>query len=114
MGVHFLKVKDRTKLYYYCVRTAQAYRKAIDDVAVGKPFDPQLLETLEGLARRGYTKGSLRRHTHGDYQDYEYGFSASERQQLVGELTSERKGELITVLVKNKFTAGDSLELITP
>lgn len=48
MGVHSLKIEGRTKSYYYCARTAQVYRKAIDDAAAGKPFDPQLLETLEG------------------------------------------------------------------
>jgi putative protease len=114
MGVHSLKIEGRTKSYYYCARTAQVYRKAIDDAAAGKPFDPQLLETLEGLAHRGYTEGFLRRHTHDDYQNYEYGFSVSERQQFVGEFTGERKGELAAVLVKNKFTVGDSLELMTP
>lgn len=108
MGVHSLKIEGRTKSYYYCARTAQVYRKAIDDAAAGKPFDPQLLETLEGLAHRGYTEGFLRRHTHDDYQNYEYGFSVSERQQFVGEFTGERKGELAAVLVKNKFTVGDS------
>ncbi|MDU4171142.1 MAG: U32 family peptidase C-terminal domain-containing protein, partial [Citrobacter freundii] len=49
-----------------------------------------------------------------DYQNYEYGFSVSERQQFVGEFTGERKGELAAVQVKNKFTVGDSLELMTP
>ncbi|MEJ1644043.1 U32 family peptidase, partial [Escherichia coli] len=57
MGVHSLKIEGRTKSFYYCARTAQVYRKAIDDAAAGKPFDPQLLETLEGLAHRGYTEG---------------------------------------------------------
>lgn len=55
MGVHSLKIEGRTKSFYYCARTAQVYRKAIDDAAAGKPFDPTLLETLEGLAHRGYT-----------------------------------------------------------
>lgn len=56
MGVHSLKIEGRTKSFYYCARTAQVYRKAIDDAAAGKPFDPTLLETLEGLAHRGYTE----------------------------------------------------------
>ncbi len=55
MGVHSLKIEGRTKSFYYCARTAQVYRKAIDDAAAGKPFDPTLLETLEGLAHRGRT-----------------------------------------------------------
>ncbi|MCV5979292.1 U32 family peptidase, partial [Escherichia coli] len=78
--------------FYYCARTAQVYRKAIDDAAAGKPFDTSLLETLEGLAHRGYTEGLLRRHTHDDYQNHEYGYSVSERHQFVGEFTGERNG----------------------
>lgn len=33
MGVHSLKIEGRTKSFYYCARTAQVYRKAIDDAA---------------------------------------------------------------------------------
>ena len=114
MGVHSLKIEGRTKSFYYCARTAQVYRQAIDDAAAGKPFDPTLLETLEGLAHRGYTEGFLRRHTHDSYQSYDVGYSVSDRQQFVGEFTGERRGALAQVDVKNKFSVGDSLELMTP
>ncbi|UMG90892.1 U32 family peptidase C-terminal domain-containing protein [Klebsiella pneumoniae] len=56
----------------------------------------------------------MRRHTYDDYQNYEYGYSVSDRQQFVGEFTSERKGDLAAVAVENKFSVGDSLELMTP
>lgn len=114
MGVHSLKIEGRTKSHYYCARTAQVYRRAIDDAAAGKPFDSQLLETLEGLAHRGYTEGFLRRHTHDSYQSYDRGYSVSERQQFVGEFTGLRRGPLAQVAVKNKFALHDSLELMTP
>ncbi|KIE97298.1 protease [Actinobacillus pleuropneumoniae] len=58
MGVHSLKIEGRTKSFYYCARTAQVYRKAIDDAAAGKPFDESLMDTLESLAHRGYTEAS--------------------------------------------------------
>ena len=77
MGVHSLKIEGRTKSFYYCARTAQVYRKAIDDAVAGKPFDESLMGTLESLAHRGYTEGFLRRHTHDTYQNYEYGYSIS-------------------------------------
>lgn len=114
MGVHSLKIEGRTKSFYYCARTAQVYRRAIDDAAAGKPFDASLLITLEGLAHRGYTEGFLRRHTHDSYQTYEYGYSVSDTQQFVGELTGKRVNGLAEVDVKNKFSLGDSLELMTP
>ncbi|WP_192457394.1 tRNA 5-hydroxyuridine modification protein YegQ [Musicola keenii] len=114
MQVHSLKIEGRTKSFYYCARTAQVYRRAIDDAAAGKPFDPTLLQTLEGLAHRGYTEGFLRRHVHEDYQNYDYGYSVSDRQQFVGEFTGERLNGLAAVAVKNKFSVGDSVEMMTP
>ena len=114
MGVHSLKIEGRTKSHYYVARTAQVYRKAIDDALAGRPFDRSLMDTLESLAHRGYTEGFLRRHVHDEYQNYERGFSLSERQQFVGELTGERKNGLAEVKVKNRFALGDRLELMTP
>lgn len=114
MGIHSLKIEGRTKSFYYCARTAQVYRKAIDDAVAGKPFDESLMGTLESLAHRGYTEGFLRRHTHDTYQNYDYGYSVSDSQQFVGELTGKRRGHLAEIEVKNKFLLGDSLELMTP
>jgi putative protease len=114
MGVHSLKIEGRTKSHYYCARTAQVYRKAIDDALAGKPFDKSLMDTLESLAHRGYTEGFLRRHVHDEYQNYQHGFSVSEQQQFVGELTGERLNGLAEVKVKNRFAVGDLLELMTP
>ncbi|MBD1573580.1 tRNA 5-hydroxyuridine modification protein YegQ [Vibrio sp. S17_S38] len=119
MGVHSLKIEGRTKSFYYCARTAQVYRKAIDDAVAGRPFDDSLMGTLESLAHRGYTEGFLRRHTHDAYQNYDYGYSVSDSQQFVGEFTgktrvSEKHGHLAEVEVKNKFITGDSIEMMTP
>lgn len=114
MGVHSLKIEGRTKSHYYCARTAQVYRKAIDDALTGRPFDMSLMDTLESLAHRGYTEGFLRRHVHDEYQNYERGSSVSENQQFVGEFTGVRRGNLAEVLVKNRFAVGDKLEMMTP
>lgn len=115
MGVHSLKIEGRTKSHYYCARTAQVYRKAIDDAVAGKPFDASLMRTLESLAHRGYTEGFLRRHAHQEYQNYEYGHSVSDQQQFVGEVLGrcEDTGHAI-IDVKNKFCVDHQLELMTP
>jgi len=113
MGIHSLKIEGRTKSYFYCARTAQIYRKAIDDALAGKPFDPALMTQLEGLANRGYTEGFLRRHIHSEYQNYETGSSSFDHQQFCGEVL-ERNGDYIKIDVKNRFVVGDSLELMTP
>ena len=113
MGIHSLKIEGRTKSYFYCARTAQIYRKAIDDALAGKPFDPALMTQLEGLANRGYTEGFLRRHVHSEYQNYATGSSNFDHQQFCGEVL-ERNGDYIKIDVKNRFVVGDSLELMTP
>ncbi|MFY8273526.1 tRNA 5-hydroxyuridine modification protein YegQ [Pseudoalteromonas sp. SSDWG2] len=114
MGVHSLKIEGRTKSFYYVARTAQVYRRAIDDAVAGKPFDPSLMKSLEHLAHRGYTEGFLKRHAHQDYQNYDYGHSVSDSQQFVGEILGRTSNGLVEIDVKNKFCTGHSLELMTP
>ena len=115
MGIDSLKIEGRTKSFYYVARTAQLYRRAIEDASSGKDFDRSLMNQLEGLAHRGYTEGFLRRHVHDEYQNYDYGYSVSDTQQFVGELTGKRNlAGLAEIEVKNKFSVGDSVELMTP
>jgi len=119
IGVHSLKIEGRTKSHYYVARTAQVYRKAIDDAVMGREFDPKLLVDLESLASRGYTLGFLQRHVHSEYQNYEYGVSKSDHQRFVGEVlgTAGEKSkhpDYLEIDVKNKFGMGDSIEIMTP
>ena len=115
MGIDSLKIEGRTKSFYYVARTAQLYRQAIEDASQGKGFDRDLMRQLEGLAHRGYTEGFLRRHVHDEYQNYQYGYSASDTQQFVGEFSGKRNlAGLAEIEVKNKFSVGDSVELMTP
>lgn len=113
MGVCSLKIEGRTKSFYYCARTAQVYRQAIDRALTHQPFDADSLRALEALAHRGYTEGFLRRHVHQEYQHYTQGHSSS-RQQFVGELTGQSRQGLAEVIVKNRFSVHDQVELMTP
>ena len=115
IGVDALKIEGRTKSAYYVARTAQVYRRAIDDAVAGRPFDPGLLGELEGLANRGYTDGFYQRHHEHERQNYLRGHSASGRSLYVGDVLAwdgERQRALIDV--KNRFALGDRLELIHP
>ena len=115
IGVDSLKIEGRTKSFYYVARTAQLYRQAIEDAVAGRDFNRGLMTQLEGLAHRGYTEGFLRRHVHDEYQNYDYGYSISDTQQFVGEITGQRNDAgMAEIDVKNKFSVGDSVELMTP
>lgn len=115
IGVDSLKIEGRTKSPYYVARTVQSYRQAIDDAAAGRGLDPALLGQLEGLANRGYTSGFYQRHTPQETQNYLKGYSESGRSQYVGDvLAFDAARGLAKVRVRNKFSVGDTLELIHP
>ena len=113
MGIDSLKIEGRTKSLYYVARTAQVYRQAIDDAVAGRPFNPALLADLDGLANRGYTDGFYQRHTTHETQNYLDGHSKAHRSQYVGEVLNIQDG-WAEIEVKNKFSVGDSLEIIHP
>ena len=113
IGVDSLKIEGRTKSQYYVSRTAQIYRRAIDDAVAGRPFNPELITELEGLSNRGYTAGFLERRPANDYQNYETGSSESQRSQFVAEVKSVQDG-WAEVETKNRFAVGDRLEIIHP
>ncbi len=114
IGVDSLKVEGRTKSLYYVARVAQVYRQAIDDAVAGRPFNPDLLLQLEGMANRGYTGGFLERRPAQDYQNYITGHSEFHRSQFVAEVREVGEDGWAEVEVKNKFAVGDTIEVIHP
>ncbi|PIG08207.1 putative protease [Comamonas sp. 26] len=113
IGVDSLKIEGRTKSLYYVARTAQTYRRAIDDAVAGRPFNPELITELEGLANRGYTGGLMERRPANDYQNYETGHSVLQRSHFVGEVRAYENG-MAEIETKNRFSVGDTLEIIHP
>jgi U32 family peptidase len=114
IGVNSLKVEGRTKSIYYVARVAQAYRLAIDDVVSGKPFNPNLLSQLDGLANRGYTDGFFQRHHSHEYQNYMDSHSKSRASQYVGDVIEVDADGFGLIEVKNKFSLGDEVDIIHP
>lgn len=113
MGVHSLKIEGRTKSPYYVARTAQVYRRAIDDALAGKAFNMQLMDELEAMSSRGFTEGFFRRHPPQEYQQYEQGTSMLGSEQLVGEVI-DADDHWLTIDVKNRFQRGDALCIMSP
>ena len=115
MGIDSLKIEGRTKSAYYVARTAQVYRRAIDDAIAGRPLDPKLLGELEGLSNRGYTDGFYQRHHESEMQNYLRGHSESSRSLYVGDVVSwDIARGLAEIDVKNRFSVGDRIEVIHP
>jgi U32 family peptidase len=113
IGVDSLKIEGRTKSLYYVARTAQVYRRAIDDAVAGQPFNDNLLGELQGLANRGYTDGFYQRHHTQEHQNYLTGVSQAHRSQYVGDVRAIDNG-WAEIEVKNRFAVGDRIEIIHP
>ncbi|WP_407275111.1 tRNA 5-hydroxyuridine modification protein YegQ [Halothiobacillus sp. DCM-1] len=113
IGVDCLKIEGRTKSHYYVARTAQVYRRAIDDAVAGKPFDPSLIAELDNLAHRGYTDGFFERHHTKEYQNYLEGVSKHRAQQFVAEIATV-SGDWAEVEIKNKLAVGDVVTFMLP
>ncbi len=115
IGVDSFKIEGRTKSHYYAARTTQTYRQAIDDAVGGRPFQPGLMQDLEGLANRGYTDGFYQRHASQELQNYRQNSSESAREIFVGEVLEQDADTGVALIdVKNKFAVGDELHLLTP
>ncbi|MCK5696525.1 MAG: tRNA 5-hydroxyuridine modification protein YegQ [Gammaproteobacteria bacterium] len=115
IGVDSLKIEGRTKSHYYAARTAQVYRQAIDSLSNGEAFSMELYADLNNLANRGYTDGFYERHHTHDYQNYMDNHSRSKSQQFVAEIIEYNSADQTALVdVKNRFSVGDTLELIVP
>ncbi len=115
IGIDCLKIEGRTKSHYYVSRVTQSYRQAINAALKGETFNPELLGDLENLANRGYTDGFFERHHTQEYQNYITGYSKSKTQSFVGEILNyDSNTGIASIDVKNKFSVGDKLELVTP
>ena len=115
IGIDSLKIEGRTKSHFYTARTAQLYRRAIDDWRAGREFDPALLRGLDDMASRGYTEGFYRRHPPKALQNYQQGSTQMGAQRFAGEIDpNDTHNSLLAINVKNKIRIGDQVELMLP
>ncbi len=111
-GVVSLKVEGRNKTAYYVACVARAYRKALDDIAAGKDFDPSLWNEVQATANRGFFPGFLHgKPVKGDIQ-YEANRSDSTK-AYCGAVQKWENGR-IEILVKNRISQGEKIDIVMP
>ena len=109
-GVSSLKIEGRAKSAYYAAIVTGAYRHCLDDTAAGKPLDPVWRDEVEHVSHRPYATGFYYGHP-GQYYDN----SRYIREWQVVALVTECDEEGNAVLsLRNKFRAGDTVELVGP
>ncbi|MEK7085401.1 MAG: U32 family peptidase C-terminal domain-containing protein [Patescibacteria group bacterium] len=122
-GICSFKVEGRNKTEYYLATVAKAYRKAIDDIMVGKKFDSSLLDEVAKTANRGFIPGYLFGFPHarggqgGENTDIHYESSSStQTHKYVGMVVGNdrRHKDLYEISVRNRFDKGQEIEVMTP
>ena len=114
-GVVSFKVEGRTKSAYYAAMTARSYRRAINDMLAGKPFNPENIRDLMALSSRTYTTGFYTRNPRQFGENFEDGYSAGHTHRVTGILESyDDLTEMGEFEIKNRIETGMELELITP
>lgn len=110
VGLSSLKIEGRAKSAYYAAIVTGAYRHCLDAVADGKPLDPVWRDEVEHVSHRPYATGFYYGHP-GQY----YANSRYVREWQVIALVTDCDAEgNATLSLRNKFRAGDTVELVGP
>lgn len=112
-GVDSLKIEGRTKSLYYVSAAARTYRKAIDEYTeTGKINREENISELAKIGNRGYTTGFYIEKPDSDGYSYDISKGLAGADFLFMFETEENG--YIKGLTKNKFYAGDNVEIISP
>ena len=114
-GVVSFKVEGRSKSTYYAASITRAYRKSIDDMNAGRPFNPENLEDVFSTSNRGFTPGFLMGNPGKNAQKFENNRSDKVTHHYTGILRDyNEETKMMKIEPKNPIRPGMALELLTP
>lgn len=109
-GVSSFKIEGRMKSAYYAAVVTNAYRHALDAVACGDPVPEVWVKETEMVSHRPYCTGFYLGGEPGQCYDGTYESGAD----IVAVVESCDEDGNAVLTQRNKFLAGDELELLTP
>ena len=109
-GVDCLKIEGRAKSAYYAAIVTGAYRHALDDAAAGRPLDPVWRDEVEHVSHRRYSTGFFYGQPGQYYQSSRY----IRQWQVCAIVTDCDPQGNATLSLRNKFAAGETLEVVGP
>ena len=110
VGVDCVKIEGRAKSAYYAAIVTSAYRHVIDDVAAGRPIDPVWRDEVEHVSHRHYSTGFF----YGEPGQYFANSRYIRDWQVCAIVTDCDENGMATLTLRNKFTAGDKMEIVGP
>ena len=109
-GVDCIKIEGRAKSAYYAAIVTGAYRHVIDDLSDGKPLDPVWRNEVEKVSHRIYSTGFY----FGQPGQYTENSRYIREYQVAAIVESCDENGLALCSLRNKFSAGDELEVVGP
>lgn len=109
-GVDCMKIEGRAKSAYYAAIVTGAYRHVLDDVAAGRPVDPVWRDEVEHVSHRHYSTGFFYGQPGQFYEDARY----IRDWQICAVVMGCTPEGLATLSLRNKFAAGDAVEVVGP
>ena len=109
-GVDCLKIEGRAKSAYYAAIVTGAYRHVLDDVAAGRKADPVWRDEVEHVSHRHYSTGFF----YGPPGQYYENSRYIRDWQICAVVTSCDSEGNATLSLRNKFRAGDEIEIVGP
>ena len=109
-GVSSFKIEGRMKSACYAAVTTNAYRHALDAVAAGDPVPEVWVRETEMVSHRPYCTGFYLGREPGQCCDGTYTSGAD----IVAVVESCEEDGNALLTQRNKFSAGEELELLTP
>lgn len=109
-GIDCLKIEGRAKSAYYAAIVTGAYRHVLDDVAAGRPIDPVWRDEVEHVSHRHYATGFF----YGPPGQYYENSRYIRNWQVCAIVTDCDKNGVATLSLRNKFSAGDRVEVVGP
>ena len=109
-GLSSMKIEGRAKSAYYAAIVTGAYRHVIDDVAAGRTVDPVWRDEVEHVSHRRYSTGFY----FGEPGQYTENARYIREWQVVALVTDCGPDGMATLSLRNKFSTGDTLELVGP
>ena len=110
VGIDCIKIEGRAKSAYYAAIVTGAYRHVLDDVHAGREIDPVWRDEVEHVSHRHYATGFYYGHPGQYYEDSRY----IRDWQICAVVTDCDAEGNATLSLRNKFAAGDTLEIVGP
>ena len=109
-GIDCIKIEGRAKSAYYAAIVTGAYRHVLDDVWEGRAPDPVWRDEVEKVSHRRYSTGFF----YGEPGQYVSNTRYIREYQVCAVVTGRTADGLAILSLRNKFSAGDALELVGP